>query len=75
MKLSLAATQSAVAVPAPFVKGGDKARQRLVGDLLFAPRANPPSPASRTPAPFCKGGNSGQPLVAWIGTMNHGTVS
>lgn len=43
---------------APFEKGGDKARQRLVGDLLFAPRANPPSPASRTPAPFCKGGNT-----------------
>ena len=41
MKLSLAATQSAVAVPAPFSKGG----------------------------------YSGQPLVARIGTMNHGMVS
>ena len=44
---------------APFEKGGDKTRQRLVGDLLFAPRANPPSPASRPPAPFLKGGYSG----------------
>ena len=41
---------------APFGKGGDKTRQRLVGDLLFARRANPPSPALRTPAPFFKGG-------------------
>ena len=75
MKLRLALIPSAGPEPAPFVKGGDKARQRLVGDLLFAPRANPPSPASRTPAPFCKGGKSRQPLVAWIGTMNHGMVS
>ncbi len=75
MKLSVASAQSARPESAPIEKGGDKTRQRLVGDSLFAPRANPPSPASRTPAPFCKGGNSGQPLVAWIGTMNHGTVS
>ena len=75
MKLSLASSHSKVAEPAPLAKGGDKARQRLVGDLLFARRAKPPSPASRTPAPFCKGGNSRQPLVAWIGTMNHGMVS
>lgn len=75
MNLPLALIPSAGPVLAHFEKGGDKARQRLVGDLLFAPRANPPSPASRTPAPFCKGGNCGQPLVAWIGTMNHGMVS
>lgn len=43
---------------APFEKGGDKTRQRLVGDLLFARRANPPSPALRPPAPFSKGGCS-----------------
>jgi hypothetical protein len=45
-----------VEVFAPLEKGGDKARQRLVGDLLFAPKANPPSSALRMPPPFCKGG-------------------
>ena len=72
MKLSLPLIKSAGLLHAPFAKGGDKARQRLVGDSLFAPRANPPSPASRTPAPFSKGGNSEQPLVAPVGTVNHG---
>ena len=75
MKLSVASAQSAGPVPAPFGKGGDKTRQRLVGDLLFAPRANPPSPASRTPAPFYKGGRSGQPLVAPVGAVNYGAVN
>ena len=55
---------------APFGKGGDKARQRLVGDLLFAPRANPPSPASRTPAPFFKGGYSVRLPAVLTGTVN-----
>ena len=58
-------------VLAPFEKGGDKTRQRLVGDLLFAPRANPPSPASRTPAPFSKGGCSERLLpVVLTGTVH-----
>ncbi len=55
---------------APFEKGGDKARQRPVGDLLFAPRANPPAPASRTPAPFSKGGCYERPPVALTGTVH-----
>ena len=54
---------------APFEKGGDKTRQRLVGDLLFAPRANPPSPASRPPAPFLKGGYLGCPQSVTIGGL------
>ena len=54
---------------APLVKGGDKARQRLVGDLLFAPGANPPSPASRTPAPFSKGGYSERLPASLTGTV------
>ena len=70
MKLSLAATQSAVAVPAPFVKGGDKARQRLVGDLLFAPKANPPQAAVASCRPFSKGGNPCGRRVASIRTVN-----
>ena len=49
-------TEARLSAFAPFVKGGGKARQRLGGDLLFAPRANPPSSALRMPAPFCKGG-------------------
>ena len=69
MKLRLALIPSAGPEPAPFVKGGDKTRQRLVGDLLFAPRANPPSPASRTPATFCKGGYSGRPPFVPTGTV------
>ena len=55
---------------APFGKGGDKTRQRLVGDLLFAPRANPPSPASQPPAPFYKGGYSRRLSDAYVGRVN-----
>ena len=54
---------------APFEKGGDKTRQWLVGDLLFAPRANPPSPASQPPAPFSKGGYSRCSQSSLIGAL------
>lgn len=66
MMLSPAFSKAADLLFAPLVKGGDKARERLVGDLLFAPRANPPSSAVRMPAPFCKGGNTLGLLAAMV---------